>query len=184
VIKKPHQAILMDFAKKHVKAASNLRAKLDAAYEAVIPLVLVEAHKKYPPEDMAVLTKYGMARTDHCLNQFESNSFIFNEDDPRVPLVPRYSDCSSRLYAWPDKTEKARARWQLAKEAVDQDVARKLNAYRELIASAKNFKEIVEVWPAAETLRSVIQPPQNLPSVSATTIEIIKSDNAGSEDAS
>lgn len=180
--------LLLAFAQKHITCPHEQEA-YEAAYTAARVVVLAAVHAKFPVKDMKVLERYGASHHDSCVRfggAYDTDAtFYFKRDDAKIPLVPRYSGCSTRAYDWSDEARKVTATYQLAAQALKKARDAKVNDYRRLILGARSFNEIVSVWPAAETLRSKIIPDtveqRALAVLSQDVIEKIKADNAGAE---
>lgn len=141
-----------DMAPKEQKAA-------DKTYARAAALVRADFDKAYPPEDMALLRKYEVARKDQCIRGATSEGrfigFEFRHDDDLTPWAPaRY--CRSRSIPFNTKTLDAIEKAEVAKDALIKAQKEVRDLYHPLINSVRYFEDVVEVWPAAEQWRSRI----------------------------
>jgi hypothetical protein len=182
-LNKEMREALTAFANENVRSTS-FSAAVDGAYAKALPLVLAAVAKKYPAADMDVLAKYDLAKPDSCLIGYSGTSqqLRFNCRGADAPTVPS-GYCSSRNYSWPDKCASAIEDYNFKVEQANEETRRILRDYHTLIANYQTVEDVLEVWPAAQ---SVLQgflnaANRNLPaSLPVEAIERIKSLNIGS----
>lgn len=187
-LNKNDREALLNFASGNI-ACPTEEAAMNAAYDLAKPLLLTTVHTRFPPNDMAVLERYGAARRDDCVRfggSYDTEStFYFRKGDTDVPLVPRQSGCSQLYYEWNKEARAALNAYVLARQAFEKARKSKLEDYRRLIVGSRTFNDVVAVWPAAEALRAKLIPktPQQraLAVLSEEAIARIKADNAGAQ---
>lgn len=174
---------LYAFANKNIKCADE-EAAFEAAYKAAKPIVLAAVHARFPVKDMKVVSKYGAAQPDKCIQYGgHDEQFVFKDDDKSIPLVPRYGGCSSRSYDWSKEDRAVLQTYGSTKLTLQKALEAKRADYKRLVLGARKFSDVVAVWPAAEAMRARIIPetPQQraLAVLSADAVERIRADNAG-----
>ncbi|MEM8575543.1 MAG: hypothetical protein AAGF48_13010 [Pseudomonadota bacterium] len=171
---------LHSFAREHVTAPAEKKA-LTAAYRKVVRLLTPFIAKKFPPEDMALLDKYDMARRDDCIQCVHESGRVlqFKFEDGEGPLLPdRY--CSSRRFVPSTKCMDAIDDWILKKDAHEKALKEIRDKYYALIEASRNVEDVLEVWPAAKVVLAPYM--HQLPvAVSEATIAFIRKNNAGAE---
>jgi hypothetical protein len=125
---------------------------LDAAYKKAAPLVRGLVEKRFPTADMKVLKKYGAA-CDLCdvkltLPNGVVTQFKFNEDDR--PLGRDTYEYRNVMHLADTKMAAAVECWLAAVETFKTERAKRLTAYKALIAGSSNVEDIVEFWPEAK----------------------------------
>lgn len=185
-----HRDMLTAFAEKAVECKSEQRAR-DKAYERAEKAVIHCIEKQFPADDMAVLAKYDLARTENQVNGGDPNGasvhFTFDGGDAneRIPPRPRgrnhyYSDAQS--VSFDAKTKDLIDSYDLAQHALDEARNKKLTNYKALIRTAVTFEDVLDVWPAAAVLSEKIKRQQtSLVVLSADVIANIRADNAGAK---
>lgn len=162
------------------------KEKMDKAWRKASELTQACVEKQYPPADMALLKKYGVATDDTCFQGADPDGlFLRIEVDKETPeiLVPYNGGCHSRTIKFDAKTRDAVGAYEKAIVAYNEARNKKLTMYRSLIRASYYFEDVVEVWPAAEALRDKIcQSSKALVALNPDIISFIKSDNAGSID--
>lgn len=156
-----HRDALKSLANKLIAQTLDTSA-LDKAYAACAKAISAHMKKRYPPADMAVLEKYGVARADDCIYVSTGGSnyerFEFRKGDDLIPVRPggRY-DCNSRTpILLSDSEEKAFEAFKSAKRALDTEREQRRKDFYTLIDSARTYEELVAIWPAADQLRERI----------------------------
>lgn len=152
-----HRNYLNDLAKKLVHAPAEQSA-MDAAYSAAAVAISAMVVAKYPIKDMLVLKRYDAARFDQCIFLDDAGGrmrFDFRTEE-EAPLVPCRFGCNSRVFVPDPEIRAITDAWNDAVFAHKEALAAKLGDYRSLIAAAKTFEDVVEIWPEAEQLRNVI----------------------------
>jgi hypothetical protein len=146
------RSCLNELARELVSAPDE-DAALTNAYQAASVLVRRTVEAALPPSDMQVLRKYDCARIDDCirLNLPAGGVVRFQFDEETGPLS--ISGCG-RIFNADDETMHAVNAWQDALRAQQKAISLKLSDYGALIAIARNYEDVVEVWPEAEQLRS------------------------------
>lgn len=182
-----HRYALINFARENIEVPIHKKA-LDAAYDILEPIVLEAVHKKFPIEHMKILERYGVAQQDHCIDINSGKiKFVFPKDfegNSNAPLVPNRYGCDDRNYSFTkDQLLGPIAKYVDARASYEVEFNEKLKAYNRLIGNSKYLEEVVEFWPAAETLRSQLLKPNNMiaNSMDSGELEMIKDDNAGAE---
>ena len=173
---------LMQFARETVTSPET-EARANEAYEAAATAVIAHVDDKFPPRDMQVLKRYRVAAQDLCINGGEwisERRFEFRKDDPRVPILPKYS-FDRRTFVWSREEENLLDQYHYTMAAHKEAIDNKLCHYRALIIGAKSFEDITAVWPAAAKLQRKMDPkkPAILLPVSQASIDFIRQDNAG-----
>lgn len=150
---------LYTFAKKQVEATEN-SATLDAAYDAAAQVVHDLMVEKYPPKDMKVLERYGVAEADACIyvtrSQYDYDRFTFRDGDKRVPMRPHGYCNRNAPFILEGDARKIYDAFKDAEKAQSEALRKRVADYKALIYGARNFNEVVSVWPAAEVLREAI----------------------------
>lgn len=177
-----HRNALAEFAKKHV-SDDKTKTAMDKAYTKAVSLLTPIINKAFPPEDMAVLAKYEVARTDRCIQGGDPDgrfiNFTFRDED--APKLPK-SGCSSRQFQFTAAARDAINTYGQTKIAHEKAIAEKFDDYRRLIMGSRYFEDLTAIWPAAESLRSqIVRQPTALAVLSEETIARIKRDNAGAK---
>lgn len=144
---------LKDLARKLVECPKEAAAT-ERAYATAEPLVRATVEKIYPPIDMAVCAKYKAAHVDDCIKVKDTlhdiTLFVFEKHTGPLVTQPTYS---GKIYEIDAKTTKAVGRWNTATKAHKEAVKAKLGDYNALIATARTFEDVAEVWPEADILR-------------------------------
>lgn len=143
---------LLAFASKNAVSPTHDKAT-DKAYAAALPLVLAAVRKKYPEADMAILAKYKLAEPDACL-------IGYSDTGQQVKVTLRQADapvcpkgyCHSRSYAWPAKCVAAIEEFNLRSEQAEDERRRIVRDYKSLIENYQTAEDIIEAWPAAQTV--------------------------------
>jgi hypothetical protein len=163
---------LIKFADTIVEPKKERKA-LDAAYAKAKPLVTKAVGAKYPPRDMAVLRKYGLATSDQKVKLSCPNGsfvqFIFNEGDA-PDTADRYD---SAAFLADEATADAVEAWVDATAKHSTERRARVNAYRALIQGSTFLDQVTGVWPEAEGL---IQPNRLPIALGPEQIAIIKGD--------
>jgi hypothetical protein len=177
-----HRYKLVKFAEENVKCEEEYFAAVAARNEAS-SYVREVFEAKYPPKDMELLLKYGVAHRDTCVKGANSEGtvvgFEFSSEE-EAPLVPNCGSCKSRVLPFTDHV--CELVFEAARKNADykKAVGTKLQAYRSLIWDARYFEDVLEVWPAVEALRDQIgAPTTSLTRLSPQIAEFIRNDNAG-----
>lgn len=142
---------LINHVNEHVVPLNEKKA-LDAAYKRLEPMVTKIVQKKFPPNEMEILLKYGVAEHDNCIRITLNDSRVvtFSYEGDGV-LVPNYS-CSSRMYLADARATAAYDAYEKACELYETETNRRREAYKHMINSAMYFEEIVAIWPKAAEL--------------------------------
>lgn len=137
---------------KSVDPAAERKA-MDSAYRKVAPMVARMVARKFKPEEMKILTKYGVSTEDTCIRITMPDSRVveFELREAEAVTVP-YGRCQNRMYLGDDILMAAYDAHAKAVEAHKDETARRIEAYRTLIRSAATVEDIVEVWPEAAKL--------------------------------
>lgn len=179
-----HREILKNFVLPRVSvpdADRLVREALEAANAAIVPLV----DRQFPIADMRVLERYKLARVMNHVhvrwgdsyNNYQKSPLLtarllpvdyhqMNMGDLRLPT-------NHAVYGLID-------RWRDVLGARDVAHARKFRMYVDLIEAARNFEDLLEVWPEADLARPLL----NLPAVNAIarvtpeTVAFIRADCA------
>ena len=177
---------LVRFANENIQTPKETR-KAETTYKKAAQMVAADVVKRFPPDDMAVLERYQVARRDECIQGGSPSGqfvrFEFRDGDESAPVVPkRY--CSTRSIPFRATTCDAISRYELAKEALDEARATILTDYKALINNSRYFEDVVEVWPGAEALRDQICAQSTALSVlSEDAVERIKASNIEAREA-
>ncbi len=142
---------------RELVSAPAEEAVLTNAYQAAATLVRQTVEAALPPADMKVLKKYDVAQVDDCirLNEWDGGDvLLFRFDGGTGPLVARSGGCRHRMFNIDLATGQAVRAWCDAVEARDAMMAQKLDDYAALIAMARHYEDVLEVWPEAERLRT------------------------------
>lgn len=182
-LNKEMREALTQFASANV-SVPDADKRADKAYSIALPLVLAAVAKKYPETDMAVLAKYKLSEPDKCLIGYSENSqqltFICRTGD--APIVPN-GYCHARNYSWSAKCASAIEEYNFAAEQAKDERRKVLRDYDVLIASYQTAEDVLEVWPAAQTvLQGFLNAAnRNLPAaLPVEAIERIRTANIGS----
>lgn len=177
--------VLLAFAKQNIKCPAE-EADANALYDEAKPFVLAAVHKAYPPAEMRILEKYGMAQIDNCISyggRYDLDSIFRFKSDAEAPLVPRYGGCRDRGYEWSEEAKQALFSYAKAALKLRKAWNVKFEDYRRLVTGSRMFSDVVTVWPAAEALRATIVPATKeqraLAVLSEDALARIKADNAG-----
>lgn len=179
---------LRNFAASSVKAPKEEAARLEA-YERALPFAICAVHKKFPSEDMETLKKYNCHYIDHCLlftdGVRSGVAFNVKPTDTRVPLRPRYADCSNTMYMADAEDLRLFDEVKRLDSQLITAVENKLTAYRTLIQTAVYTEEVIEVWPAAQPIieKFMRERGQTLIALSPDIKQFIAADNAGAQQA-
>lgn len=156
-----HRSRLRALAANLVEQTTDKSAR-DEAHARAAKHISEQVAAMYPAGDMAVLLKYGLARTDRCIYVTRGGAdfdlFTFEVDDPLIPVRPggRYN-CNQRTpIMLNDAAIASLDDFDREKKAIEEGVLNRRRAFYVLIDNAKTFEEVVDVWPAAEQLRSSI----------------------------
>lgn len=105
---------------------------------------------KFPSKDMTVLKKYDLTRRDACfrLQQTSGGVTAFNfRSDQEAPLTPDRGYC--HIYQIDEVATSAVEAWSKAKYEHEKAIQTKYDDYYALIESARNFEDVVDIWPEA-----------------------------------
>jgi hypothetical protein len=185
-LNKEDRNILTNFVVKNISCEAEQK-NLEKAYGIAKNTVLRVVTSRFPAEDMKLLLKFNVAQYDKCIryggNYDRDGEFRFHHEDKDIPLVPNSGACNTRRYDWSKEDMAILSAYQLARQALERAQHEKIKAYERLINGSTTFNDVVEIWPAAETLRSRIIPQNTqqraLAVLSQETISMIKADNAG-----
>jgi hypothetical protein len=176
-----HREMLLRFATDNLSCPAEEKARAKA-YERASRLVRDAVEKRFPSDDMAVLTKYNCSYPDACIRggspsgQFVGFQFDKKED---APIVPDHG-CSSRSIGFTQATVDAIEAFEKANNLLKDARQKKIDAYRTLIGTARSFEEITAVWSAAEALaEKIVARTTALIALSPEVVEFIRDDNAG-----
>jgi hypothetical protein len=180
-----HRSELRRFAFESIKCDDEKKAWTDSR-DAIKKICLAAVNKEYPVADMKILEKYNCVHHDRCIKLAHPDGrvigfdFLHDESD-EFPMVPGASwNCNNRIYKATEEDYFAVVESNRLKTIWNEKVEEKKMAYRSLISNARYFEDVVEVWPAAESLRHRITGVSTALSViSKDVIDFIKSDNAG-----
>ena len=143
---------LLAFASAKAVSPTHDKTK-EKAYAAALPLVLTAVLKKYPETDMAILAKYDLAAPDACLIGYsdvgQQVKVTLREAD--APVCPK-GYCRSRNYVWPAKCVAAIEEFNLRSEQAEDERRRIVRDYKSLIENYQTAEDIIEAWPAAQTV--------------------------------
>lgn len=159
-----------------IKPAKEQKA-LDVAYKALAPLVMKIVTTKYPPKDMKICERYGVAAIDDCvmlqLTAGGVDRFTFSAGEG--PLVAQDRGCRNRIYLADEETTQAFNAWSKSRDALREEVRKRYDAYAALIKAANTVEDVIAIWPEAAT----ILPPEALPvALGPKEIELLKADQA------
>jgi hypothetical protein len=150
---------LFTLATKQVVATENSDA-LDAAYDAAAQVVHDALVAKYPQKDMLVLKRYDTAKADQCVYvtraMYDYDRFNFRDGDTRIPLRPVDNCNRNAPFSLEGEQAKVYEAFKDAEKAHKKTLDQRMADYKALIYGARNFNEVVSVWPAAEVLRESI----------------------------
>lgn len=145
-----HRDRLRYFAKEIVQPRAELKA-LTKAYDKAAPIVKKIVETKYPPTDMATLTKYQLSERDDCvklqLTAGGVDEFQFKDTD--APVVPGGYSCRTRIYLADEKATAAVQIWIAARDAYETERKKRIADYYALIAAARTTEDLITVWPEA-----------------------------------
>lgn len=148
----------------------------DRAYAKAAPLVLRAVHAKYRPDEMAVLKKHSVARSDACIKlQFPDGAvsqFEFYGED-QAPLIPDLHSCRHRIYLADEKTSAAVAVWVSARDALRDEKTKRIKAYSALIDASAYVEDVVKHWPEAA---EIVPPSQQLIHFNPDQLDVINAD--------
>lgn len=175
-----HRDILCGFAKKAVECKAEQKVR-DRLYAKAAVAVRRCIEKQFPAADMAVLAKYGASANTPIVNggspEGRFMSFVFDKNDEAPVRPSRYN---AALVNFDAKATEAIDAFELAADALIKARETKLSDYRALIASAKTFEDVLDVWPAASAVaEQIVHRPTSLAALSAEQIAAIRADNAG-----
>lgn len=155
---------MRDLLTKHAEAVVIPLAEkkaLDAAYKKAAPLVRALVEKRFPPADMKVLKKYGAAcelcAAKMTLPNGVVTEFKFNEGDQ--PLGRDSYEYRHVMHLGDAKLAAAVEVWLAAIETFKAERAKRLTAYKALIAGSSNVEDIVDFWPEAKGILPAGSPP-------------------------
>lgn len=176
-----HRDILRGFAEKAIECKAEQKTR-DKLYAKAAGAVRRCIEKQYPASDMAVLANYGVTSNDAIVDggspEGRFTRFAFDQND-EIPARPKVRYDAARVNFDAKATEAIDA-YDLAADALKKARAAKLSDYNALIASAKTFEDILDVWPAAAAVSERIKRQQtSLAVLSAEKIAAIRADNAG-----
>lgn len=178
-----HRDLLRRFAMENVRCEAERKA-FDRAYAKAAKLVRDAVEKKYPTDEMAVLAKHNVAKPDTCIRGASADGRVipFNfKSSEDAPVCPQ-TYCSTRAIPFSQATVDAVLAYDRAKIALDKAEEDKKGKYLSLIRSATTFEEVVDIWPAAETLRERICAPSTaVIALSDDVRAFIRRDNAGAQ---
>lgn len=161
LLSKSDRALLTEFAGTHIKCIEEQLA-FDENYSKAKPIVLEVVRVLFPLNDMAVLARYNLVQPDKCIRfggwRNNDTSFVFKDDDPDMPFVPKFGSCYNRAYIWTKDHLQILSAYQLSRQALALAKGQKLETYRRLILGARSFNDVSSIWPAAEKLRNSIIP--------------------------
>lgn len=179
-----HRDILRGFADKAIKCPAEQKAR-DKAYGRAADAVRRCIEKQFPAADMLVLGRYGVAGVDATIEGGSPEGkyvrFCFDKDDD-IPTRPKLTHYGTSRVSLDAKAVGLVDEYDLAAEALKKAREAKLTDYKALVACAKTFEDILDVWPAAMAVAERIKRQQTaLVILSADKIAAIRSDNAGSD---
>lgn len=173
---------LYNFARRQIEATED-RSELDNAYEHAADAIHAAAVAKWPQKDMKVLERYDSAAPDPCIFISAGGSnyerFTFRPDDKRIALRPNRNGCNRIPLLLTGSAEAAFDAFKAASKARDEAVKKRLSDFSSLIFGTPSFNGLVEVWPAAETMREqIVGTATALSVLSSEVIDRLKADPA------
>lgn len=173
---------LLSFARKQVAATADA-SELDAAYERAADAIHAAVIAKAPQKDMAVLARYDCAKPDACVyvstggNNYQQ--FKFKIGDARIALRPDKGGCHRNPLLLTGEAEDAFDNYLVTLKASTDVRDSRVNDFKALIYGTPTFNALVDIWPAAEALRTTIVGTSNALSVlSSDVVSRIKADAA------
>lgn len=156
------------------------KAAKDDAYLAAAAAVRHALIGRFPLADMAILKKYDVARHDQCI-RFQLTAggvkqFQFNPTDEPYPLIPIRGH-SYRMHQADAGLTTTLERWFTAEEAYKKAINTKVADYCALIDAARNWEDVIEVWPEADSVMAA-QGRQLTIAVTPAVIDRIRADVA------
>lgn len=138
-------------ADKIVLPAAEGKA-LETAYRKALPKVTAVVQKKFPPVEMKILLKWKSAcETGSAKLQYPNGvvtEFKFQVGD--YSLRPSEYEYRGQMYLVDASTAAAVDAWKSASELYESERAKRLVAYKALIAGASTVEDLTDVWPEAK----------------------------------
>jgi hypothetical protein len=131
----------------------ELDVKLQQAYAAAEPLVRGAVEVKYPVKDMRVCAKYEAAGPDDCIKLSLAAGGVQQFDFAKGtgPLVAKKT-YQGQVYLADQATTNAVLNWITARDEQMRRTKMVRADYHALIRGARTLEEIIEIWPAADTV--------------------------------
>lgn len=159
ILNKHDRQNLLTFASRKVDETHDTVAR-DAAYSACADMVSKLMTDKFPPADMAILDKYGVAEMDRCIFLSAGyggyDRFTFNPSDPRIPVRPRTHCNRGTPFLLNDEQSAIYEAYKTADKAAADERTKRHSDFKVLIETARTFDELAAIWPAVESLRERI----------------------------
>lgn len=155
---KAHREVIQEFGLKHI-ATSIDRAKEQKHLRTMIDGVNAAIREKYPEDDMVVIRKYNLERTDRCLKfQFPSgrvDGFSFRPDAEIVDMPSNRGCGYGRNDVFPVSAAFEKAFDEHAKMRAENDKkqAEKSGEFIAFLAACQYVGEVLDVIPLPEGIR-------------------------------
>lgn len=154
--KRPLREWMRDVLNRHVSSKIDPPAErkaMDAAYRKAAPMVSRMVARKFKPEEMKILTKYGVSNLDTCIKITMPDARVveFELREADAVAVPS-GRCQGRMYLGDDILMAAYDAHHKSVEAHENETNKRIAAYRALIQSASTVEDIIAVWPEAAAL--------------------------------
>ena len=177
-LNKSHREVIQEFGLKHIASTID-RSKEQKQLAILIEGANAAIRKKYPEEDMVVLRKYKLDRTDRCLKfQFPSgriDGYSFSSNDAVVDM-PYKAGChysSNDVFSVSEKVEKAFDEFAKLKLENDKLESDKRHQFYAFVAACQTVEEVLEVINLPDDLRKRLG--QSSTALVAVTPETVKS---------
>lgn len=177
---------------KFDKDAEKWAKEASVAHAAFDKLLVAELEKRFPPVEMAVLTKYNVSTQDTDWRVTNEDRSIYTNhrfaEGTTVTVPYRYSYSgnsamqapvlldSKLQMAW-NRLQKAKREHEDSYSLQQEDLRKRRTPYYQLIDNARNFEDVLAVWPEAEAVaHQIVRPGTSIALIPDSVKEAIAAD--------
>jgi hypothetical protein len=155
-LNKTRREIIEEYGLKHIESSID-RTRENDLLQQVIKYANEAIRAKYPEADMAVLRKYEVVRTDHCLRfQFPSGRVDGRSFPSDAPLadMPRQSGCySGEVFAVSAECEQVFDAYEAEYQANYRLRDAKNRQFMDFVTASRTVEEVLEVIDLPSDIR-------------------------------
>jgi len=132
----------------------------DRCFGAAYAIVRKACDLRFPPEDMAVLKRYGKVSTWDVMKVRLENGqvFEFKVSESKHFFVHPENNWNTIVLIEGSKNSDAISRYADARAALKKAKAAKLSDYEALVHASRTLEDVVEVWPEASAVKPNYKP--------------------------